>query len=255
MDTFDFDNVKAEKASAMRKYNRLRSLAKVFRFAELFVALLVLSWTFTRLPFAVKISGEYFRKLLTVIVSPLFVFILCNGIIVSLIAKSGKFSGQNQSANSVEAELYEEITRNSSSSSERTMSESESETQSSATENIVYDDKQIISEVNTTTATQNEVETDTDSNPDSDHPKSYRRTQSEKFNRECSVKNHGELRRSETEKFVNITKSGEDCPPEKLYPQDKLSDDEFNRTVEAFIAKQLRFRRQESLSIVLPNQS
>lgn len=254
MDAFDFDSVEAEKSSAMRKYNRLRSLAKLFRFAELFVALLTLSWTFTRLPFAVKISGEYCRKLFAVIVSPLFVFILCNGIIVSLIAKSGRFSGQNQSANNVEAELYDDIIKNS--SSERTRSESESETESSAVENIVYDDKQVICEVNTTATTRNEVNTATDhSDPDSDHPKAYRRTQSEKFNRECSVKNHGELRRSETEKFRDIMKSCEDYPPEKLTPQDKLSDEEFNLTVEAFIAQQLRFRREECLSIVLPNQN
>ncbi|KAF3441001.1 hypothetical protein FNV43_RR19287 [Rhamnella rubrinervis] len=240
MDTSDFYDVKAEKASAMQRYHRLRSLTKLFRLAELCVALLFLSWTFTRLPFAVKISGEYFRKLFSVIVSPLFVFMFCNAIIVSLIAKSGRFSGQNRSAaNNVETELYEEIIKN---SSERTRSESESDRQSTAIEEeIVYDDKQIISEVSST-ATEEEVDTDdTDSDPISDHPKAYRRTQSEKFNRECYEKPHGELRRAQTEEL----KSGDD----------ELSDEEFNRTVEDFIAKQLRFRREESLSIVLPDQS
>lgn len=254
MDTFDFYDVKAEKASAMQRYNHLRSLTKLFRLAEVCVALLFLSWTFTRLPFAVKISGEYFRKLFSIIVSPLFVFMLCNAIIVSLIAKSGRFSGQNRStADNVETELYEEIIKN---SSERARSESESDIQSTAIEEeIVYDDKQIISEVSST-ATVDEVDTDdTDSDPDSNHPKVYRRTQSEKFKRECSEKPHGELRRAETEKFRSTWKSGEECPPKKLYAEDKLSDEEFNRTVEDFIAKQWRFRREESLAIVLPNQS
>ncbi|KAK7367363.1 hypothetical protein VNO80_09375 [Phaseolus coccineus] len=43
-----------------------------------------------------------------------------------------------------------------------------------------------------------------------------------------------ELRRSETEKGL-----------EKWYPQDKLTNEEFRRTIEAFIAKQMRLLREE----------
>ncbi|KAL2333728.1 hypothetical protein Fmac_014941 [Flemingia macrophylla] len=43
---------------------------------------------------------------------------------------------------------------------------------------------------------------------------------------------------------------------EILYPQDKLSNEEFQRAIEAFIAKQLRFlREEESSAIVLQNSS
>ncbi|XP_058772732.1 uncharacterized protein LOC131646784 [Vicia villosa] len=45
------------------------------------------------------------------------------------------------------------------------------------------------------------------------------------------------LQRSETETKVR----------EILYPQDKLSNEEFQRTIEAFIAKQMRFLREEEL--------
>jgi len=45
------------------------------------------------------------------------------------------------------------------------------------------------------------------------------------------------LRRSETEKEKVM---------EVLYPEDKLSNEEFQRTIEAFIAKQMRFLREES---------
>lgn len=45
------------------------------------------------------------------------------------------------------------------------------------------------------------------------------------------------LRRSETEK---------EKVREVLYPEDKLSNEEFQRTIEAFIAKQMRFLREES---------
>ncbi|KAK7406741.1 hypothetical protein VNO78_08371 [Psophocarpus tetragonolobus] len=51
-----------------------------------------------------------------------------------------------------------------------------------------------------------------------------------------------ELGRSETEKAR-----------EKSYPQDKLSNEEFRRTIEAFIAKQMRLLQEESLTISLSN--
>ncbi|BAU00041.1 hypothetical protein LR48_Vigan06g048500 [Vigna angularis] len=51
-----------------------------------------------------------------------------------------------------------------------------------------------------------------------------------------------EVRRSETEKAR-----------EKSYPQDKLSNEEFRRTIDAFIAKQTRLLREESLAISLCN--
>ncbi|XP_060673871.1 uncharacterized protein LOC132804011 [Ziziphus jujuba] len=239
-------------------YNRLGILAKqLFRLAELFVALQIIWCTYTRLHYAVKISGEYFRELFTVIASPLFAFILCHGIIIYLIAKSSaRFSGQqNQSANNVvEAQLYdyrETIPYENNNNNQRTslIYQSSPTTFSSSMtpsieEDIMHEDKQnIISEVSTINIKNYEVDTDhMDSDTDSGyHPKAYKtRMHSEKFNRECSVKKHEELCPSETEKFPNDM---------------KLSDEEFNRSVDAFIAKQLRFRRHESLSIALSNQS
>ncbi|XP_045817421.1 uncharacterized protein LOC123910367 [Trifolium pratense] len=46
------------------------------------------------------------------------------------------------------------------------------------------------------------------------------------------------LRRSETSETEKVR--------EILYPQDKLSNEEFQRTIEAFIAKQMRFLREDS---------
>ncbi|KAH7515246.1 hypothetical protein FEM48_Zijuj10G0006500 [Ziziphus jujuba var. spinosa] len=217
-----------------RHYNNNHhgSLAKqLFRSAELFGALQILSWTtlFTRLPFAVKISAaDYLWKLFTVIASPLFAFILCNGIIVYLIAKSSAtFSSQrnNTSANNVvQAQLYDyeeiiiEEKNNNNNNSQRAISWSESEAapeshdetsssrmiSSSIEEDVnVYQDKQIIiSEMSTCNIKNYEADTDADSDPDSCHPKAYgRRTLSDKSSRECCVKKHGELRRSKKDKL------------------------------------------------------
>ena len=84
--------------------------------------------------------------------------------------------------------------------------------------------------------------------------KIYRRSQSEKLNRDRPEKSRGVLLRSETEKCQQIMISGENRG-KTWYPEDDLSNEEFQRTIEAFIAKQQRFRRQESLAIVFQDQS
>ncbi|XWS45455.1 hypothetical protein CRYUN_Cryun15aG0138000 [Craigia yunnanensis] len=238
MDSFDFDNVKAEKVKAMRRYSRLQRLAKVFRFLELLLALLFLAWIFERVPFAVKISGEFVFKLGGVIASPLFVFLVCNVIIVTLIAKSGIFSA----VNNADSKLCEEIIKN-----------AENRSKSESQEEIVYQDKEIISEVNTCIHTCKEMEpqSESDSDTEMDNPRVYRRSMSEKLaTKKSEEKVKKELRRSETEKCRKIQNTDEE-----LFPEDELSNEEFQRTIEDFIAKQLRFRREESLSIVPQSQA
>jgi len=75
-----------------------------------------------------------------------------------------------------------------------------------------------------------------------DRRKVYFRSLSEGEGEDGNKTGGRELRRSETEKAR-----------EKSYPQDKLSNEEFRRTIEAFIAKQMRLLREESLAISLYN--
>ncbi|KAE7999968.1 hypothetical protein FH972_004342 [Carpinus fangiana] len=248
MGLFDFDGLKAEK----QRTSSMLHISKLFRFVEMFLAMVLVSWTLARVPFAVRISGEFFRQLLGVVLSPLFVFLLCNVIIVTLLAKSGRLSGQIPSGHDGETELYEEIIKN---SGDHKKSQSETDPLAHVPETIVYHDKQIITEM-ITTAREDDANmfSDSDSDSDLEHPKAYRRTQSEKFERENWEKSRGKLRRSETEKCPKGVKS-EENPPENLAPEDELSNEEFQRTIEAFIAKQWKFRHQESLPIVLRNQS
>ncbi|KAM5576092.1 hypothetical protein ABKV19_007122 [Rosa sericea] len=258
MDSCSFDNVKAEKASAMRRYNRLRTIARLFRLAELCVAAVLLSWTFTRLPFALRISLDYLRLFSGVVSSPLFVFLVCNAIIVSLFAKSRNVTASASASASpqdpkddVETQLYDEFTNNCGGK----MSNSGNDVVSTVKEEVVYQDKQIISEVN---AADPKPETDSNSGAGSDSdsglefPKAIRRTKSEKFERVVPAK----LKRSDTDDCRKMLRSGEETVPEDFNPEDDLSNEEFQRAIEAFIEKQKRFRHQEeSLAIVLQNQS
>ncbi|KAG6619775.1 hypothetical protein I3842_Q082300 [Carya illinoinensis] len=227
-------------------------IAKLFRYAELCLAVVLISWAFTRVPFALKISAEYFWKLSGFVVSHVFIFMLCNVIIVTLIAKSGRFSGQNPTGHSDETELFEEFIKHVSGGS--TEPQPETRTPAHDQDVIVYHDKQIICEVNRT-ARKDEDKTETDSDTDivHVHPKAYRRTQSEKIKRQSQEKSRGELRRSDTEKCRKGASSDEK-PQESQYPEDKLSNEEFQRTIDAFIAKHWKFHSEESLPIVLHNQ-
>lgn len=99
------------------------------------------------------------------------------------------------------------------------------------------EDKEVVSET---------VVRDRDGGAGSDLAK-YRRSQSEKWKGEAAGKmvRRKQLRRSETEKRRDQNER------ENLYPQDKLSNEEFQRAIEAFIAKQMRFLREESSSAVV----
>ncbi|XP_050383315.1 uncharacterized protein LOC126800075 [Argentina anserina] len=255
MDSWSFvDNVKAEKASAMRRYNRLLTIARLFRLAELFVAAIFLSWTFTRLPFALRISRDYVRLLSGVVSSPLFVFLVCNAIIASLFAKSRQVATAATSDPNIDvetAQLYDQFADNCG----RKMTNSGEDVVSSVKEEVVYQDKQIISEVN---VVDPKPEASSDSGMESDldsglqFTKAIRRTQSEKFERAVPAK----LKRSDTDNCRKMLRSGEETVPEDFDPENDLSNEEFQRAIEAFIEKQKKFRHQEeSLAIVHQNQS
>ncbi|KAG6725210.1 hypothetical protein I3842_02G020900 [Carya illinoinensis] len=254
MDFFDYDNHLAEKESCQtypsnQEASVMFRIAKLFRYVELFLALVFVSWSFLRVPLAVRISGEYFWKLLSFVASPLFVFMLCNVIIVILITKSGRFPGHEQPGDKADTELYEKFIKN---SDDSTKPESETDPPVHAPEVIEYQDKQIICEVNRT-ARADDSQKYSDKGTDLMHPKACQRTQSEKLEGEGSEKYAGKLRRTEKEKCLKAANS-EENRPENPCPEDEMSNEDFQRTIEAFIAKQRKFRRQESLPIVVHNQ-
>ncbi|CAK9152356.1 unnamed protein product [Ilex paraguariensis] len=254
MYALDFDNVKVEKANAMIRYYRLRNLAKLFRIVEVCLILVFLSWSSTRLPFAVRLSGEYFRLLIGIIVSPFFIFLLSNAIVVVLVVNSGQFSGQTPSSeteNNAETNLCEEFIN---SSDNRIVYGSDGCASVPEPEDIVYQDKQIISESNTSTIPKSDSSEVPAMVVDKvSEAKAHRRSQSENFERESSKENCGKLRRSVTEKCRNLSNSG-DTPGETVHLVDKLSNEEFQQAIDEFIAKQVKFHREEKSAIVLHSQ-
>ncbi|KAM7522918.1 hypothetical protein LguiA_012820 [Lonicera macranthoides] len=150
MDTFEFDNVKVEKAKAILRYNRLRNIAKLFHLIDFCLSLIFLSWISAHLPLAVKISGKYFPILLSFVLSPLFIFLLCNAIIIALLANSGQFSNG-------EPDLFEDFVIHSETNVNFTLDSSSVP----ETETIVYEDKKIVCGVEKSNTIPTEVTDDT----------------------------------------------------------------------------------------------
>ncbi|CAN4083324.1 unnamed protein product [Withania somnifera] len=239
MDPFDFTTNKMENRVILL-FHSFKSVAKLFRIVELCVGVFVLLWSCTRLPFAVKISGEYFRNFITVILSPLFIFLISNLIVLTLFFKSGDSSTV---CHSTENELYDSFVAKEDCSGNFDAGNSSS---SPAREDTVYQDKQTILEVNASKISESETVTEKDIC--SQIP---RRTKSEKFERGSNKEIYGKLRRSETEMCRKIDNSGNSS--ETVYPVDELSSEEFQKAIEDFIARQIKFHQEEKLAIVLPS--
>ncbi|XP_010444796.1 PREDICTED: uncharacterized protein LOC104727398 [Camelina sativa] len=254
MDSFDLDNVKAEKAKALRRFNRFRRIGSFFRAAEVCVALLLVFWTFTRLPFAVQISGAFLRRIAALVSTPLFVFLLGNSIVLVLLTKSSSdqtTASPAASTTNAETEIYEAFVRSVESRSK--LSDDED-----LADETVYHDKQVI--VTHLNADENITHVQID-RPSS---KVYGRSKSDVSAKQSSSPNimkRGSLQRSKTDKCCIVREienqeeeeerddnNNNDDPEE-----DDMSNEEFQKTIEAFIAKERLFRRQESLAVVVHN--
>ncbi|GFP83638.1 hypothetical protein PHJA_000507300 [Phtheirospermum japonicum] len=214
MDAFDIgDNL------VMRAYNSnaLPKIKRLLRIIEIILILVFLTSATTRLPLAVKAAGEYLRRLVFIVVSPFFIFLLGNVIVLTLFFKSrhdlfGSQHDHHHYQNSPIStdtlfDFRQEIVSNI----------DESRNGQSSEDNIVFQDKQTIFEVTRSTS---KVVDDYNSSG-------------------CGM----QLHRSETE-----TVGGVEVAAEMV---DGLSNEEFKREVEAFIARQIKFHQQEKLAIVL----
>ncbi|CAN8251332.1 unnamed protein product [Cochlearia groenlandica] len=223
----------------MVRYNHRIIIGSCFRGAEVCGALLLLYWILWRLPLA----GEFMRRMGGIISSShMFVFIIGNTIVVALliITKSSLSSSDHTTTTTTSTEetigLYKALLVG---SANEDLVEKEEEEE---LETIVYQDKQVILSdhfnSNNPPQCENEqvveihesVRGDVDVD-DEEHNISY-----------------GRRRRSISD-FTDHKHIMKPIYPLDKYEEDKLSNEEFKKTVEAFIAKQLMFRRQESLSI------
>ncbi|KAK4340354.1 hypothetical protein RND71_041816 [Anisodus tanguticus] len=203
METLNFHNIKLEKANAILRYKNRRRVTILFRFIEFCIFFVVISRFSTQLPLTFKGLG-------VTLISPRFVFVLGNTIVIILLLKSGQSSAKDSSTNSVKIDLYDEYKQKCSMNKEAYCEQSKKQS--------ILEQRQLVE-------------------------KKLHRSHSDNFtslSRDDMPRK--ELIRSATigcRKVIN-TESVKSIEGE-------MSNEEFRRTVDAFIARQQRFLRAEEL--------
>ncbi|PIN15165.1 hypothetical protein CDL12_12193 [Handroanthus impetiginosus] len=219
MDSYNFQDLKEEKENAILRYRRKKRITALFRLVEVIVFLIILSRVPTEFPFSFKISSEYVRGISVNLISPRFVFLLGNAIIVVLFLISGQFSGKNGGTDCDFYDEYVEKCRN----NQQIIKE---ETKASDYKyRVCYDEKKIS------------------------------RSHSENLERAVRLEERRrDLRRNMSEKCrksVDCGRKVAEVVGSSPGAEDELSGEEFRRKVEAFIARQQRFLREEEFSAVV----
>ncbi|KAK8936828.1 hypothetical protein KSP39_PZI012391 [Platanthera zijinensis] len=91
------DAIKAEKEIARRRFRRIRQIGQLFRFAEAAAIFLFLSYSSIHIRFDARSAGIFLRAAAAFFLSPRFVFLLGNAIVLVLL-KSGHFSSGSAAA-------------------------------------------------------------------------------------------------------------------------------------------------------------
>lgn len=229
MDSINITNFKTEKANAIKKHRQIQKIASFFRLIEICLILALISRFSIQLPVAVKNSNNYFRDLTVILVSPHFVFVIGNVIVITLFARSGQFSGQDPNGKNSGTKLYEEFVEK----SEKSQGMHKYETESTE-KRVTYVEYKVTEDTGTGLERKN-----------------YQRSQSEKYRRPNCNKSCRELRRSATEKCRRSAIDSAKGLEKKSCPEDNMSNEEFRCTIEAFIERQKRFRIDEENSYIL----
>ncbi|KAL8540224.1 hypothetical protein ACS0TY_001704 [Phlomoides rotata] len=202
MDSFNFHDIRVEKANAISRYQRIQRITTLFRFIELLLFLIIVSRiSVDQYVSRFNLLGEYIRGISVALISPQFVFLIGNAIVIVLFLKSRRFSATEGEKTT---DLYEEYVEKCQMNHERKALD--------AYQFAVCNGN-----------------------------KKMHRSNSEKLERiKHGVERRRELTRSKTERC----RKNPDCE-NKLAATDEMSSEEFRRAVEAFIARQQRFLREE----------
>nr|XP_009781460.1 PREDICTED: uncharacterized protein LOC104230372 isoform X1 [Nicotiana sylvestris]XP_016512817.1 PREDICTED: uncharacterized protein LOC107829865 [Nicotiana tabacum] len=205
------DSFKVENKSNILRYKTL------FHFIELFIFLVIISRFSTQLPLTFKLCIEYFKALFIILISPIFIFVLGNAIVIILfLIKSCHLSTKEYGSIVNDPKVFRPHLWN--------------YTKFVVT---VKDPKDELYKDSICISSGREVE------------RKICRSQSENYTRNLSYAeerpNNRVLRRSAT---IACRRYGEK-------PAAEMSSEEFRHTVEAFIARQQRFLREEESSAIV----
>nr|XP_007136625.1 hypothetical protein PHAVU_009G059900g [Phaseolus vulgaris]ESW08619.1 hypothetical protein PHAVU_009G059900g [Phaseolus vulgaris] len=228
-----------DKANAMRRFQRKLNLENIFHLFNVGAAILLFSHSFS-FPITLQTLSHLHHTLISLFHNSFYAFLLLNAIILFLFALSNNNNKNNNSNNNVGActDLYNEILNHDESrlivtapqEQPRTAEKEFEETVTAVTETTTA-----CSCTTVTTVTEGEAVSVSEK-------KRYRRVQSESYERRMVVAAaRGELKRWKT---VGLRRPFES----ELRCVEELSEEEFNRAVEEFIAVHKRMQWEEQLT-------
>ncbi|KAL7616665.1 hypothetical protein Lser_V15G00667 [Lactuca serriola] len=252
MDSYDFvDIVKAEKANALARYKRFTNMAKFFQLIEVFFAVALISWSSTRLPTVLKVSGEYLLAFSSYLMNQHVVFLLGNVIVVLCYVLSRHTEAGNESGGSGidnDDGKYNQLNHLKTTVDTPNLKPApspliESPITKKAVEAESRDRK--IQNEKAIVKTESEVTTVMVIKQAAKQIERFQRTQSDKLKIQNSMKPRRELRRSVTS--IAATSAADESAVTSFEAVDRLSNEEFRIAVEAFISKQQSFLKQQSM--------
>nr|XP_018629448.1 uncharacterized protein LOC104105539 isoform X2 [Nicotiana tomentosiformis] len=255
MESLNFHNIKMEKANAILRYKKRQRMTTLFRFIEFSIFLVIISRFSTQLPLTFKLSTEYFKGLGVTLISPRFVFVLGNAIVIILFLKSGQSSAKDGSTNNVKIDLYDEYKQKCSMNKETHFEQSKKQSILVQDTYCEQSKKQSIL-VKEACCEQSKKQRKQSILVERQVVKKIRRSHSENSISlsQDEKKPRRELIRSATVGCRKVINTDSVKPTMTItttsYPEDEMSGDEFRKTVENFIARQQRLLREEEFSAV-----
>ncbi|KAF8090488.1 hypothetical protein N665_0475s0023 [Sinapis alba] len=213
MDSVQLQHFKMEKPRGILNFQTIRSFTSLFRLIELILLLILIS----KLSFpSVKLSTDIFRGAAEFLVSPRFVFFIGNAIVITLFAISRRYNSAHEptskTTEAVSNDLYHEF---------------------------LHESEKKRSEVYETVKTEQPMKKRV----------SFERSQSQKVS-ESSTCGGKVMKRYESEKHLRICDTDKKVVVRAKRPEDRMTNEQFRTTIEAFIARQKRIQKDEEHTIV-----
>ncbi|PHT92721.1 hypothetical protein T459_00603 [Capsicum annuum] len=256
MESLNIHNIKVEKANAKLRYKKRQRVTTLFRFIEFCIFFVIISRFSTQLPLGIKLSTDYFKGVGVTLISPRFVFVLGNVIVIILFLKSGQSS---DTTNNVKIDLYDEYKQKCSTNKEVCCEQIEKQSilvEKAYFEQIKKQRKQSI-HVEKAYCEQSKKQRKQSTHVERQVTKKIPRSHSDNsLYLSSDEKKHPRksLMRSATVRYTENVKPTTTMTTTS-YPEDEMSNEEFRKTVENFIARQQRFLREEEFEAVVSYKS
>ncbi|XP_015084649.1 uncharacterized protein LOC107028110 [Solanum pennellii] len=241
MESLNIHNIKLEKANAMLRYKKRQRVTTLFRFIEFCIFFAIVSRFSTQLPLNFKGLG-------VTLISPRFVFVLGNIIVIILFLISGQSSTKDASINNVKIDMYDEFKQKCLMNKDTYCEQSKKQRkQSTGVQETCCEQSKKQRKQSTLLERQLEKKIHRSHSDNSLSLSVDEKRPRKKLTRSATLRSRKVINTDSIKPIMTKTTTS--------YPEDEMSNEEFKKTVENFIARQQRFLREEEFSAVVSYES